>query len=663
MKQLFLALSVLAISVAAQAKQAKTYTIESPDGNVTSQISVGEVTTYTIDYGGSKVLLASPVAMELADGTAWGRNATVKKAERRSVDEQVASPFYRAATMTDRYNALTLTMKGDYSIEFRAYNDGIAYRFSTTRKTPFNVKGETVCYQFAHDGGATVPYVSRGDDSGDYEGQFFNSFENLNTKCLLSEMKNHLAFLPLVVKQGEVSVCITESQLEDYPGLYLVNDNHSTALRGVFAPYPKRMEQGGHNRLQMVVKEREDYIAKVEQPRSFPWRMAIIGTDVAIASSNMTYLLAAPCRIADTSWIRPGKVAWDWWNDWNICGVPFKSGINNDTYKYYIDFASRNGIEYVILDEGWAVNLQADLMQVVPEIDLKMLIGYAKERNVGLILWAGYYAFARDMEHVCQYYSSMGIKGFKIDFMDRDDQPMTAFNYRAAATAAKYHLVLDLHGSHKPAGINRTYPNVLNCEGVYGLENLKWASADKDQLEYDTEIPFTRQVGGPMDYTQGAMHNASEGNYHPSNSEPMSQGTRCHQLGLYIVFDSPLNMLCDSPTNYEKEPESTAFIASVPTVWDETRVLCGQMGQYIVTARRSGSVWYIGGISNKQARDVQLDLSFLPATAATATAFLDGPNAYRKGCDYIRKQIDIPSSRQLTVRMRPGGGFAMTVGQ
>jgi len=508
-----------------------------------------------------------------------------------------------------------------------------------------------------------VPYVRDADDSGNYEPQFYNSFENLNTKCLLSEMKNRLAFLPIVVRQGQTTVCLSESNLENYPGLYLVNDGATTALHGVFAAVPKRMKQDGHNNLQMEVKERESFIARVEGARQFPWRIAIVGSDADVAASNLTYLLASPCRIGDTSWIRPGKVAWDWWNDWNICGVPFKSGINNDTYKYYIDFASRHGIEYVILDEGWSVNLKADLMQVVPEIDLKLLIDYATERGVGLILWAGYWAFARDMENVCRHYSQMGIKGFKVDFMNRDDQLMTDFNYKAAAMAAKYHLVIDLHGSHKPAGINRTYPNVLNCEGVYGLENLKWASEETDQLEYDTEIPFTRQVGGPMDYTQGAMHNASEGNYHPSNSEPMSQGTRCHQLALYMVFDSPLTMLCDSPTNYEKEAESTDFIASIPTVWDETRILCGKIGEYIVTARRAGSTWYVGGITNKQARTVSIDLSFLPAGAQTATAFLDGPNAYRKGCDYLRRQIEIPSDRQLTVEMQPGGGFALKIGE
>lgn len=659
MKRITLMLAAIIFAMTLQAKTVKTYTLKSPDGRIVSTIAVGDETTYDIRLGETALLLPSPVAMTLSDGTVWGHDVRVKKAEQRSVDSSVQSPFYRATEMKDTYNALILNCAGGYQIEFRAYNDGVAYRFVNTNKKSFTVKDETVAYRFAKDDGVVVPYVRDADESGNYEPQFYNSFENTNTKCRLTEMKNKLAFLPIVVRQDETTICLTESHLENYPGLYLVNSDASTTLHGVFARYPKRMEQGGHNRLQMEVKEREDYIARIEGTHSFPWRMAIIGSDVDIANSNMTYLLATPCRLNDISWIRPGKVAWEWWNDWNISGVPFKSGINNDTYKYYIDFASKHGIEYVILDEGWAVNLQADLMKVVPEINLEELVAYAKERNVGLILWAGYYAFARDMENVCQHYASMGIKGFKIDFMDRDDQLMTAFNYRAAAMAAKYHLVIDLHGSHKPAGINRTYPNVLNCEGVHGLENMKWETAATDQLEYDTEIPFTRQVGGPMDYTQGAMHNASKGNFYPSNSEPMSQGTRCHQLGLYVVFESPLNMLCDSPSNYEKEPESTDFIASIPTTWDESRVLCGQIGQYIATARRKGNTWYIGGITNKQARSLTLDLSFLPTTITKAIAFTDGVNANRKGSDYVRHEIEIPTNRQLTIDMQPGGGFAM----
>ena len=258
----------------------------------------------------------------------------------------------------------------------------------------------------------------------------------------------------------------------------------------MFAPCPDRLEQGGHNQLQMVVRERKGYIAEVSAPRSFPWRMAVVGSDTQLAASNLSYLLAAPSKIDDTSWIRPGKVAWEWWNNWNLAGVDFRTGINNATYKYYIDFAAANGIEYVILDEGWAVNLQADLMQVVPEIDLRELVEYGAARNVGIILWAGYYAFDRDMERVCRHYAEMGVKGFKVDFMDRDDQQMTAFNHRAAATAAKYRLLIDFHGTHKPAGLNRTWPNVLNFEGVHGLEQLKWSPASLDQVKYDTPTPL-----------------------------------------------------------------------------------------------------------------------------------------------------------------------------
>ena len=372
-------------------------------------------------------------------------------------------------------------------------------------------------------------------------------------------------------------------------------------------------------------------------------------------------MLAAPSRLSDLSWIKPGKVAWDWWNAWNLDSVDFATGVNNATYKAYIDFASSKGIEYVILDEGWAVNLKADLMQVVKDIDLKELVDYAADRNVGIILWAGYYAFERDMENVCRHYAAMGVKGFKVDFMDRDDQEMTAFNYRAAETCAKYKMILDLHGTHKPAGLNRTYPNVLNFEGVNGLEQMKWSPASLDQVKYDVMIPFIRQVSGPMDYTQGAMRNASKGNYYPCNSEPMSQGTRCRQLALYVVFESPFNMLCDNPSNYMREPESTDFIAAIPTVWDESIVLDGKMGEYIVTARRKGDVWYIGGITDWTARDIEVDCSFLGDKAYNATLFKDGVNAHRVGRDYKRESFSVKKDSKLNIHLAPGGGFALQI--
>lgn len=663
MKKLNLLLTCTCALFALSVQGQKQLLLSSPDGKLKSTITVGDKLTYDISCNGQQVLAPSPISATLDNGKVWGDKARLSKVTEKKNDTQIDAPFYRSSCVRDYYNELTLRFKGDYSVVFRAYNDGVAYRFVNHAKKPFCILNEEVDYRFPADVTASVPYVNAGKD-GDYNGQFHNSFENVYTTAPISQLnKERLMFLPLVVQATpEVKVCITETDLNNYPGLYLTNAKGSNSLSGIQAPYPKTMKQGGHNNLQMRVQTREEYIAKVDGPRNFPWRVAVVTTrDTQLAASNLSYLLAEPSKLSDTSWIKPGKVAWEWWNDWNLCGVDFKTGVNNATYKAYIDFASQYGIEYVILDEGWAVNLKADLMQVVKEIDLKELVDYAAARNVGIILWAGYYAFERDMENVCRYFSEMGVKGFKVDFMDRDDQLMTDFNHRAAAMCAKYHLILDLHGTHKPAGLNRTYPNVLNFEGVHGLEQMKWRPAGFDQITYDVMIPFIRQVAGPMDYTQGAMRNATRENYYPSNSEPMSQGTRCHQLAMYIVLESPFNMLCDSPSNYMREPESTSFIAQVPTVWDETVVLDGKMGEYIITARRKGNTWFVGGLNNWDARDVEVDLSFLSSGSHKAVLFKDGVNAHRTARDYKREEVSVSSAQPLKVHLAPGGGFTLQI--
>ena len=636
----------------------KQFSLQSPDGALETNISIGNQLTYDISYQNKSVLNPSPINIDLAGG----KPPRFIGSTRSSVNQMVASPFYRSQEIADCYNQLMLKFKDNWNVEFRAYNEGIAYRFVYTGKKPVTIINEEVTYNFPDDVVGTVPFVKTGDD-GDFESQLFNSFENIYTTDNLSKLNTQrLMFLPLVVDmENGVKVCITESDLESYPGLYLQATN-TPQLKGYFAAYPKTTVQGGHNKLQQIVTEREDYIATANGARSFPWRIAIVtNSDKALASNNLSYLLAAPSRIKDISWIKPGKVAWDWWNDWNIAGVDFESGVNNPTYKAYIDFAADNGIEYVILDEGWAVNLQADLMQVVDDIDLQELIDYAKGKGVGIILWAGYYAFERDMENICRHYADMGVKGFKVDFMDRDDQQMTDFNYKAAETCAKYNLILDLHGTHKPAGLNRTYPNVLNFEGVNGLEQLKWSTSELDQVKYDVLIPFIRQVSGPMDYTQGAMRNATMSNYYPCNSEPMSQGTRTRQLALYTIFESPLNMLCDAPSNYIREPECTEYIAEIPTVWDETIVIDGKMGEYIVTARRSGDVWYVGGITDWNERDVEVDLSFLPMADYQLDLFTDGVNAHRKASDYKKTMRNLSGNKKINVKMKPGGGFAAKI--
>lgn len=636
-----------------------TWTLKSPDNMIAVTVVSGDSLTYSAAYDGKQILLPSTIGLRLSSGEEVGPGkATV--ADSRQVRRRIASPFYRADSINDNFNSLTLNLPGRWKVEFRAYDDGVAYRFINGNKKPLKIENELAAIRFASADKSWVPYVNVKDYSS-FEKQFQNSFENTYTVGPLNALdRKKLIFLPVVV-QPEVAgpkVLITETDLNNYPGMY-VNATGNDELNGVWATMPKSWHQGGHNRLQRIVDTREPYIADIPGMRALPWRIAVIAPDdAALASTNLSYLLAEPSKVADTSWIKPGKVAWDWWADWNLRNVDFESGINNPTYKAFIDFASRNGIEYVILDEGWAVNLEADLMKVVPEIDLPELVAYGDSLGVGLILWAGYLAFDRDMENVCRHYADMGIKGFKVDFMDHDDQLMTDFNHRAAETTARYGLLLDLHGTHKPAGLHRTWPNVINFEGVHGMEQMKWSSPSVDQVTYDVQIPFIRQAAGPMDYTQGAMRNATRRDYRPVNDDPMSQGTRAHQLAMYMVFDSPLTMMCDTPMNYDDNPESRDFICSVPTVWDETIILDGKIGEYIVTARRKGSEWFIGGMTDWTPRDIDINLSFIGA-GRQLTLLTDGVNAHRNARDLKVRELTLPSDGKITVHMAPGGGFAI----
>ena len=632
----------------------KKYGVTSPDGLLAATVEVGQNIRYSLSFADEAVITPSVIGMHFGDGTEFGVSDKVRKVTRRSVDTFIDSPVYKKNRVRDNFNEITLVFK-EFDLIFRAYDDGIAYRFVRRQDGEFTVLSEDAEFNFPGDRMAYVPYVRY---PGTFDSQFQNSFENPYVHIPLSNWDpERLAFLPLVVEApGDLRVLVTESDLLDYPGMYLNASGGVPSLKGVFAPYPDEIVQGGHNMLQGEVRSRKDYIARGSGTTSFPWRTVILADgDKELLNNDMVWRLGTPSQ-GDFSWVKPGKVAWDWWNDWNLYGVDFRAGINNDTYKYYIDFAAAQGIEYVILDEGWAVNLQADLMQVIPEIDLPMLTAYAAEKGVGLILWAGYLAFDRDMEQVCAHYAEMGIKGFKIDFMDRDDQIVVDFFRRAAETCAKYGLMADFHGAFKPSGLNRTWPNVINFEGVYGLEQMKW-DPDSDQVTYDVTLPFIRMVAGPMDYTQGAMRNATRGNYRPVYSEGMSQGTRCHQLAEYVVFESPLNMLCDSPSNYLREEECTRFIAGVPTVWDETVAIDGRIGEYAVIARRKGDIWYLGALGGWTARDLDLDLSFLPAGNWTMESFRDGINADRAACDYKRESAPVPAERKLRIHLAPGGGW------
>ncbi len=661
-KRLAIAAALLSASPALMSANDGSYQVISPDGNLRACVVVGGNISYTVSRGDVQLIAPSAVSMTLSDGIVFGENDKVRKVTRRSVDEVIPAIAYKKAEVRDNYNEMTLVFK-EFTLTFRAYDEGVAYRFVSLLKKDSKVISEQAEFAFDKDWEAYVPYVKKKDRP--IEQQFFNSFENTYLVHPISQWdKGRIAFLPIAVSADNgYKVLVTEADLMNYPGMYLYNGDGSRRLTGLFAGYPKTVKQGGHNMLQGIVKEREDYIASVSAGEKFPWRVIMVtANDADLAVNDMVWKLGTPqAPEEDYSWVRPGKVAWDWWCGWNLYGVDFRAGINNDTYKYFIDFAASNGIGYVIMDEGWAVNKAADLTMVIPEIDLPELAKYAADRGVGLVLWAGYWAFNRDMDNVCKHYSEMGIKGFKIDFMDRDDQQMVDFYVRAAKTAAKYKMFVDFHGAYKPTGLHRTYPNVLNYEGVFGLEQMKWSDTSVDQVTYDVTIPFIRMAAGPMDYTQGAMRNSTRSNFRSVGNEAMSQGTRCRQLAEYVVFDSPFNMLCDSPSNYLREPVCTKFIAECPTVWDESVAVNGEMAKYITLARRSGDTWYVGSMTDWDARDLTLDLGFLGEGEWTMEIFRDGINADRAARDFATETVAVPADRKVKIHMAPGGGWVAKI--
>ena len=641
---------------------ASEFELSSPDGRVRAKVTCENSTRYSLSYDGQKLIKDSPVSMTISDGTVLG-NTKVRKHFRHSANKKIQAHNYRKDTVKDIYNELILDY-GTYRLALRAYDDGFAWRWEMDERTPYKVLAENVAFNFHQDWNMYVSYTHK-YQSGGLEAQYMDDFENLYKYVPVSQWNtNHLGVLPLMVDCPHgIKLVITESDLVSYPGMFLYNGDSDLSLEGCFAPYPKREEQGGHNMLQMIVTEREDFLASCDgAARTFPWRTICISTqDAQMADNDMVYRLARSYPDGeDYSWVRPGKVAWEWWNNWNIRGVDFTPGINTETYKHYIDFASSHGLEYVILDEGWAVKYADDLLAVVPEINLPEIVRYAQRRNVGIILWAGYSAFMKNIEGICSHYAEMGIKGFKIDFLDRNDQKMEDFIYEAARIGAAHKLLMVFHGCHQPTGLQRRFPNILNYEGIFGLEQMRKRSLPEyDMVEFDVTIPFVRYVAGFADYTPGAMRNASYANYRDVRTEPMSQGTRCRQLAQFVVFDAPLNMLCDSPTNYELEPVCSDFFYRVPTVWDETIVLDGKVGEYIVTARRKGNTWYVGAMTDWTQRDLTVDISRLCDGLVNVESWQDGKCAHKFGNDYQKKSYSAEGS--IDIHLAPGGGWAAII--
>ena len=489
-------------------------------------------------------------------------------------------------------------------------------------------------------------------------GDFQTSYEKLYTRYKIDDVvEKDFISLPLIVNGSDVKIAITESDLYDYPGMYVKRpgNNNRHFLEGLFPQLPTKWEPGGWCQFNLKVTERTDYLAKTTGKRAFPWRVMAIGDeDIDLADNDLVYQLARPSMI-ETDWIKPGLVAWDWWNDWNLEGVDFETGVNNQTYEYYIDFAAENGLDYVILDEGWSD--QFDLFLQKPGIDVPYLADYAAKKGVKLILWCVWYPLDREMEKALDMFEEWGIAGIKVDFMDRDDQIMINYLERLAREAAKRKILVDFHGCPKPTGLHRTYPNVINYEGVRGNEYNKFDSLETPQ--HNIDIVFSRMLAGPIDYTPGAMNNSTKGNYFMNNSNPMSYGTRAHQLGMYVVYYGPLQMLCDAPTQYEKYPDILEFLSTVPVTWDQTIALEGKFGEYIAIARRKGNDWYIGALNDWTERDLEIDLSFLGPGSYKTQMFLDGVNANRHAQDYQVVNRKLTRRDKLTLNLKQGGGAAI----
>jgi alpha-glucosidase len=626
-----------------------SYQLSSPNGHIQLNIQTGERLTYDVLVNGKPVVTKSTLSIDI-DHATLGLNPKVTASKPSSVDREIFCPVpHKAAKLQETYKALRLEMAGNYAIVFRAYNEGIAYRFETTLGAP-NVKVYNEEASFNFNDNYHVYYPK--------EDSFFSHNEREFLYLTLKDIPNNsIASLPAVVQTNDgINIAVAESDVDDYPGLWL-HGNSNNSLSGTFPHYP--LKEDPRNDRDIRVAETADYIATTKGTRTFPWRiLGIAENDADLITNQLVYLLAKPSQIQDTSWIKPGKVAWDWYNANNIWGVDFKSGINTQTYKYYIDFASKYGLDYVILDEGWYK--LGNVLEVVPEMNVEELVAYGKQKNVGIILWVIWKTLDNQFDAAFAQYEKWGIKGLKIDFMQRDDQPVMNFYQRVCREAAKRKMLLDFHGAIRPATFMRTWPNVVNTEGVRGLEQNKWSKYSNP--EHNVTIPFTRMFLGPMDYTPGAMVNSGlEKNFVPVFERPMSPGTRCHQLAMYVVYEAPLQMLADSPTRYLQEPEIMQLLGSVPTTWHETRVLAAKIGDYVAIARRHGNDWYIGAMTDWTPRDLELDLSFLPTGSFQMTAYQDGTNSDRLGTDYKKTSGAVTKTTKLKIHLASGGGWAAQI--
>lgn len=648
MRHFLLILSIFLFSSGLYAQ--KKTNLESPDGVIKVSITCDDRIYYDISYNDDVLLKDNYLQLELRNDV-LGQSPVLSGQKRKKVNEELKPVVpLKFSSVKNEYNELLLSFKGGYSVEFRAYNDGVAYRFVTNKKGEVDVMNETFAINFPDN------YLLHLQQPGGFKTAYEEPYTHVESKEW--KQSDKMSVLPLLIDtRKQYKILISESDLSDYPCMFL-RGNDKNGIVSAFPKQPLEFGEDGDRSLKLV--KEADYIAKTTGKRSFPWRYFVISEeDGQLVENTMTYKLATKNQLADVSWIKPGQVSWEWWNDASPYGpdVNFVSGYNLDTYKYYIDFAAKFGISYILMDEGWAASTY-DPFTPNPKVDVHELIRYGKEKNVGIVLWLTWLSVENNFD-LFKTFHEWGVKGVKIDFMDRSDQWMVNYYERVAKEAAKYNLFVDFHGSFKPAGLEYKYPNVLSYEGVRGMEQMGGCYPD-NSIYY----PFMRNAVGPMDYTPGAMISMQPEVYSARRPNSGSIGTRAYQMALFVIFESGLQMLADNPTMYYRNEDCTRFMTSVPVTWDETRAIESKVGEYVIVAKRKGNKWYIGGMTNnkEKERTFELSLDFLTKDKSyKMTSFEDGINAGRQAMDYRMKEAAVSSGDKIKIKMARNGGFAAII--
>ncbi|MEO8713272.1 MAG: glycoside hydrolase family 97 protein, partial [Parafilimonas sp.] len=630
----------------------KTFELLSPDKTIKINIATNNKLTYSISIDDKTIINNSLIDMQLINGISLSNNLSIQSTKTKNVNEIIVAqiPVSRK-NIPNIYNELTINFKNNFAVIFRAYNDGVAYRIATSFKDSIIVQNETAQFNFTNDAHAYAPIIQKRED----EDIFHTSFEETYSyKSLDSLSKNDYMFNPVLVNTTNgIKVAITESDLDDYPGMFLKGSS-SNSLQSAFAPYPieERIVEGDYP--EMVVSKRADYIAKTNGTRNFPWRVLLIAReDKDLPANDLVYRLATPSKIEDASWIHPGKCTDEWIIDINLFNVPFKSGVNTASYKYYIDFAKRFGFDRIMMDAGWSNT--KDLFDINPNINMDSIAAYAKQQGIKLSMWTLSMTLDKQLDSALKQFQKWGVDFIMTDFIDRDDQPTVNFYKRIAEACAKAHLMIMFHGAYPPKGFNRTYPNNITREGVLGSEYNAWS--DKVTASHNCIIPFTRMLAGPLDYEPGLLDNATPQQFKPIWGKVMSQTTRCQQLAMFVVYDDPLPIFSGNPSQGYLEPKFMELLGSIPAGWDTTIILDAKVGEYIITARRKNNDWFIAGMTDSSARDINLDLSFLNAGNFNATICKDGINADRNAMDYVIEEKTITANDSLQIHLAANGGF------